>query len=490
MEASNWPTIYGFFSFVSGFVSASIAIYLSPYWKNKSARLLMFLMVASAVWCLSYGMELISPNLVLKLWWVRVEYFGVVWIGMLCFCFMLAIAGGKWQLNKTGYLLLSIVPVVVIILALTNSSHHLMWRLAWLDLSGRAPAIFYLRGPGFWGYTIFSYILLSLATIILIRSLISARGIFRKQLVTVLIGIAFPWLSNILYLFGFEELKFFDLTPVSFTISGIAFSWGLLRYQMLALIPLAHGAVLDSMGDPVIALDMNDRILDMNKTAHAIFKIKPFTLANNALKDIFPVLYKQVAKYRQHHPVEIETSFAVNTLPRQWNLRVFPLLNRKDKHIGWLIILRDITDRKNAENAVKESEKIHRIMLEASPNPVVYYNEIGEVTYLNPAFTRVFGWSMDELFGKRIDFVPKGNWAETKKALQRTLDQPGGNYDFISRRYTKTKEILDVSINSALYRAKDGSSTSMVVNITDITKIKKTEHELRNTKNFIRSIIN
>jgi len=490
LEASNWSTIYGFFSFVSGFVSASIAIYLSPYWKNKSARLLMFLMVASAVWCLSYGMELISPNLVLKLWWVRVEYFGVVWIGMLFFCFMLAIAGGKWQLNKTGYLLLSIVPAVVIILALTNSSHHLMWRLAWLDLSGRAPAIFYLRGPGFWGYTIFSYILLSLATIILIRSLISARGIFRKQLVTVLIGIAFPWLSNILYLFGFEELKFFDLTPVSFTISGIAFSWGLLRYQMLALIPLAHGAVLDSMGDPVIVLDMNDRILDLNKTAQTIFKINSFNPPRNRMKDFFPILYEQVVKYRQHHPVEVEISFTVEKLSRQWNLRLFPLLIKKEKHIGWLIILMDITNRKNAENAVKESENIHRIMLEASPNPIVYYNEIGEVTYLNPAFTRVFGWHLEELLAKRIDFVPKENWPETKKALQRTVDHPGGNYDFITRRYTKSGNILDVSINSALYRAKDGSATSMVVNFTDITKIKKTEHELRNTKNFIRSIIN
>lgn len=490
MEALNWSFIYGFFSFVAGFVSASIAIYLSPHWKHKSIRLLMLLMVAVSVWSLAYGMELISPNLVIKLWWVKIEYFGAVWVGVLLFSFILTITWKKWQLNTTGYVLLSIVPVIVIILVLTNSDHHLMWSIAWLDLGGRAPAVAYTREPGFWGYVVFAYILLFSATIILIHALISARGIFRKQLAAVMVGVAVPWLSNILYLFGFEGLKYLDLTPASFTISGIAFSWGLMRYEMLSLIPLANKVVLDSMGDPVIALDMNDRILDMNKTAHAIFKIKPFNLANNALKDIFPVLYKQVAKYRQHHPVEIETSFAVNTLPRQWNLRIFPLLNRKDKHIGWLIILRDITDRKNAENAVKESEKIHRIMLEASPNPIVYYNEIGEVTYLNPAFTRVFGWGIDELFGKRIDFVPEGNWAETKKALQKTFDQPGGNYDFISRRYTKTKEILDVSINSALYRAKDGSSTSMVVNITDITKIKKIEHELRNTKNFIRSIIN
>ncbi|MCD4722934.1 MAG: PAS domain S-box protein, partial [Desulfobacula sp.] len=490
MEALNWSIVYGFFSFIAGLVSAAIAISLAPYWKNQSARLLMLLMVASAVWSLSYGMEFISPNLALKLWWVKVEYVGLVWLGMLLFCFVLTITKKQWQLNKTGYMLLSIIPVFVIILVLTNDHHHLMWSLTWLDLSSKAPVVAYIREPGFWGFVAFIHILILFATIILIHSLISARGIFRKQLIVLLVGIAFPWLFNILYLFDFEELRSFDLTPVAFTITGITFSWGLLRYQMLGLIPLAHEAVLDSMGDPVIALDMNDLILDMNRAAQTVFKIKPFTPVHNRMKDFFPVLYEQVIKYRQHHPVEVETSFAVEKLLRQWNLRLSPLLNRKEKHIGWLVILRDITDRKNAENAVKETERIHGIMLEASPNPIVYYNEIGEVTYLNPAFTRVFGWHLEELLSKRIDFVPKENWPETKKAIQKTFDQPGGNYDFVTRRYTKTKDILDVSINSAQYRAKDESSTSMVVNFTDITKIKKTEHELRHTKNFIRSIIN
>ncbi|MCD4676713.1 MAG: hypothetical protein K8S18_12075, partial [Desulfobacula sp.] len=126
-----------FFSFVAGFVSASIAIYLSPHWKHKSIRLLMLLMVAVSVWSLAYGMELISPNLVIKLWWVKVEYFGAVWVGVLIFSFIVTITWKKWQLNTTGYVLLSIVPVIVIILVLTNSDHHLMWSIAWLDLGGR-----------------------------------------------------------------------------------------------------------------------------------------------------------------------------------------------------------------------------------------------------------------------------------------------------------------------------------------------------------------
>ncbi|MCK5311136.1 MAG: PAS domain-containing protein, partial [Desulfobacteraceae bacterium] len=406
MESSNWSTIYGFFSFVAGFLSVSIAIYLSPYWKNISARLLMLLMISGTVWSMAYGMELISPNLNIKLWWVKTEYFGAVWVGLLLFCFIISVACKKWHIKKTGYALLSIIPIITIILVLTNNSHNLMWDLAWIDISGRAPAMSYIRGPGFWGYVVYAYLLLILSTIALIHSLISARGIFKKQLITVLIGISFPWIANFMYLFGSHELKLLDLTPVSFTISGIAFSWGLFRYQMLSIIPLAREAVIDSMDDPLIALDTNDLVLDMNRAAKSLFSIEAFTPAHNELKNLIPVLYGQVLKHRQHKLSEVETSFMVEALQKHWNLRVTPLLNKKDKQTGWMILLRDITDKKNAEHIAKESGRIHKIMLEASPNPIVYYNKTGEVTYINPAFTRVFGWHLDEIIGKRIDFVP------------------------------------------------------------------------------------
>jgi PAS domain S-box-containing protein len=482
--------MYSLFSFLAGFISLTIAIYLAPFWKNKSARLLMLLVVSVAVWSLAYGMELISTYLTLKLWWVKVEYFGATWIGMLIFSFVLTITEKKMQLNKTGYALLSIIPIVILLCVVTNDHHHLVWTNAWHNLSGGVPVVIFQRAIGFWVFVTYSYLLMFLAVIILIQSLISAKEIFKKQLLIVLVGILLPWLANLLYLFGFEELQFLDLTPIAFTISGIIFFWGLLRYQMFSLIPLAREAVLDSMDDPIIALDMNDRILDLNRAAKSLFNIDTFIPAHNKLKEFIPVLYGQVLKHRQSQLSEDETSFMVGTIQKHWNLRVTPLSKKKGTQTGWMILIRDITDKKNAEYAAKESEKIHKIMLEASPNPIVYYNETGETTYINPAFTRVFGWHTDELIGERIDFVPEENWKETKKAILKTLDQPGGNYDFITRRYTKNKDILDVSINSAIYRSKNGSSTNMVVNITDITKLKKTEYELRNTKNFIRSIIN
>ncbi len=490
MTTLSWAWIYGFSSFTAGVVSLFIIVNLFPYWKNKSIRILILLMTAITLWSLTYGMELISPTMVLKLWWMKTEYFGVSWIGMLLFCFISTSVEKKRQMAAKSYVLLSSIPLMVIALVLTNEHHHLMWQEVWLDLSGKTPALVYSRGYGFWAYTFFSYLLILLATIVLIKSLISSAGIIKRQRALLLVGVMCPWLFNIIYLFGFEELKHFDLTPAAFTISGITFSWALLKYQMLGLIPLAREMLIESMGDPVVALDMNDRVIDLNKAAENMLQMDRAEHLYKDLRQSVPGLFEQIEKYRSMQSVEVETDLMIGALSIQWNLRIFPLLNRKEKQVGRLIILRDIRDRKKAEAALKESEKMHRIILEASPNPIVFYNEKGEATYINPAFTRVFGWYPEELLGKRIDFVPEEHRMETQEALQKTFDGIEGEYDFITRRITKSGDILDVSIKSALYRPSDNSGFSMVVNITDITKIKKIEYELRNTKDYIRSIVN
>ncbi|MCF6248342.1 MAG: PAS domain S-box protein [Desulfobacula sp.] len=489
MEIFNWSSIFGLFSFIGGFIALFIAVYLSPHWKNISARLLALLLVAIAIWSMAYGMEFFSPSLTLKLWWVKIEYIGSVWVGVLLYYFILSITK-KRPVKKISFVLLSMIPTLFVLLVLTNNQHHLMWNLAWIDFSARAPAVMYERGPGFWSFLGFSYFLIFIATLILIPSLLRARGILKKQLFIVFLGVLFPWVANIIYIFGFDALKYVDLTPAAFTISGITFSWGLVRYQMLSLIPLAHETLLNSMGDPVIAMDMDNRILDMNKAALTLCRIDSITPAHNSLKTFLPDLDGLLSSHRKNQPDEFETAITIGNESNHWNIRTFPLRGKKDALLGKLVILTNITGKKNAESALRESEKIQRVILDASPNPIVHYNEIGEVTYLNPAFPRIFGWTLKELIGKRINFVPKENLEETKDALQKTIKSPKGNYNFFTCRYTKAGEILDVCINSKLHRPKDGSPPSMVVNFTDITQIKKTERELLKTRNYIKSIIN
>jgi two-component system cell cycle sensor histidine kinase/response regulator CckA len=141
-------------------------------------------------------------------------------------------------------------------------------------------------------------------------------------------------------------------------------------------------------------------------------------------------------------------------------------------------IVHDITERKKAIEALRDSEEKYRTVLEANPDPVVVYDIEGKVVYFNPAFTRVFGWSLGERLGKTMDlFVPEENWPETKIMIQRVLT--GESFSGIeSSRYTKEGKIIPVSISGAVLRDMDGNPVGSVINLRDISERKNLESQL------------
>src|SRR5688572_389964 len=74
-----------------------------------------------------------------------------------------------------------------------------------------------------------------------------------------------------------------------------------------------------------------------------------------------------------------------------------------------------------AEDGPHMSGAQARLLLEWLPDPVVLYDMQGQVLYFNRAFIQTFGWSLDELIGKRIDFVPEENLPETQQAIKQVL---------------------------------------------------------------------
>jgi PAS domain S-box-containing protein len=138
----------------------------------------------------------------------------------------------------------------------------------------------------------------------------------------------------------------------------------------------------------------------------------------------------------------------------------------------------DITELKRAQERLRDSQERYRIVLEASPDPVVVYDMEGHCTYLNPAFTGVFGWTQDELLGKKVDYVPEQNWPETQMMIDKVL--AGESFSGIeSRRYTKAGKILEVSISAAIYVSRAGVPIGSMHILRDITDQKRVEAALQ-----------
>ncbi len=142
-------------------------------------------------------------------------------------------------------------------------------------------------------------------------------------------------------------------------------------------------------------------------------------------------------------------------------------------------IIEDITERKVAEEILRQSEENYRAVLEANPDPVVVYDIEGKVKYFNPAFTRVFGWSLKDRVGKKMDlFVPEKAWRETKMMIDKVL--AGEWFSGIETiRYDKNGKTIPVSVSGTIYKDQNGDPIGSIINLRDISNQKEMEGQLK-----------
>ena len=143
-----------------------------------------------------------------------------------------------------------------------------------------------------------------------------------------------------------------------------------------------------------------------------------------------------------------------------------------------LELSQEVAGRRRVEEALRESEARYRSVMAAAPDPIVLYDMQGRVTYLNPAFTRIFGWRPEECLGNTMDhFVPEENWSETRMMIDKALaGQPFSGIE--TRRYNKQGQIVWVSNSCATFPGRDGELAGCVIILRDITAAKQLEQQV------------
>jgi PAS domain S-box-containing protein len=154
---------------------------------------------------------------------------------------------------------------------------------------------------------------------------------------------------------------------------------------------------------------------------------------------------------------------------------------------GFRGIARDITEKHYARLALKQSEeryqaqyeasrraeKRYRTLLEFLPDPMVVLNMDGMVVYVNPAFVEVFGWTLDELEGKRIPFVPDELTEITRLDSERFLREKIV-HGYETRRLTKDGRVMEVVIGAALFYEEDERPAGQLAILNDVTQERRT----------------
>jgi PAS domain S-box-containing protein len=154
-----------------------------------------------------------------------------------------------------------------------------------------------------------------------------------------------------------------------------------------------------------------------------------------------------------------------------------PLHDQSGSIQGISVVCRDHTEKEQLHQEAAEKSYKYQAALEANPDPMVVYNMVGEVEYINPAFTRVFGWDLEDCRGKKMDFVPDECWPETLEMIE--MVKRGESFSGIeSQRLTRDGRILTISISGAMFRNRNGKLQGSIITLRDITRQKSLEAQL------------
>jgi PAS domain S-box-containing protein len=226
-------------------------------------------------------------------------------------------------------------------------------------------------------------------------------------MIWVLLAILTPFIANILTIFHIIPMLL-DLTPFAFTVTGIGMAFALFRYRLLDIAPIARDVVIDGMKDGMIILDAERRIVDVNRVAQEMIALtgeqQPI---GKQLADILSSWPDLMDRYRNLMEAEDEISLNVGERQRWYALTLSTLLDENKSFIGRVLIIRDITDRKQAERQLQESESRFRQIVENASDLIYRVDHHGRITYANPSVVRVLGYESErEILGKHyLDFV-------------------------------------------------------------------------------------
>ncbi len=121
--------------------------------------------------------------------------------------------------------------------------------------------------------------------------------------------------------------------------------------------------------------------------------------------------------------------------------------------------------------ARKAQELLHSILsaINSSADAIIIYDLDGNAKYVSDSFTRLFGWTKEEVLGKRIPFVPESEREVSLTNINRLIQDGKPSSGFETRRMTKAGVLLDVGVSSSRYLDHHGQPAGILVILRDIT---------------------
>jgi len=478
-------------------VSLLLVWMIYPRRSSPIIRTFIFLLLGACLWSFAYAMELWSDSYSTSFFWRRFKYFGIVLIPIQWVVFSFHYAGKEKWANRRTFVLLSIIPVFMLIMLWTNDYHSLYYAESSSAEWGPFSGIDDVEGPLYWIFTYYTYILLMVGNILILRGALTTARIYTKQSLAAVCGIMIPLIGNMLYIVGRNPFPFrYDITPSLFVVSGLVFWWSIIRFRFLDIIPIAREILVENFSDAIFVLDSKNRIIDVNPAAKKIIvkQITPHSTTNvigERAADVFRHLPELLAKCQDEKEMRSKIELTQDKETRYYDIEVSPVYRQKQLFLGRVITLKDITESKMAERALKKSKETSERYLEVAAELIIALDTKGNITLLNESGQRLLGYRIGELIGRNWfdTCLPEHVRKEVREVFNKLMLGEMENIEiFENPVLLKNGEERVIHWHNTLLRDEESRITGTLSSGEDITEQKEVERELEIQKVYMKEL--
>jgi PAS domain S-box-containing protein len=350
----GWHWYFSALALVGG---ACLAVYASYVWRRRRASAGASLAVALAAagwWGLAYAIELAATRLSTRLLWGDAKWLGICLLPPAWFAFIMQYTGRDRWVNRSTMAALAVPPAAVIVLLANQATHDLVRYYPPSATADPADAIAQV-GPLFWPFLVYADLVVWGCTALFVWTLTRLSRLYWRQSLLLIVTVLLPFLANVLHNLNVGPFGRVELTPFLFVLTGAVLVWGIFRFRLLDLAPIATSRIFQIMHDAVVVLDPYGRVVNANLAAERLMGQPVGQAVGQPLEQLVPGWATAISRRRGASTLGDHPSDEAIIAGRTYELTVSALPDRQGQPTGELLIGRDVSERRQAERDLRDS---------------------------------------------------------------------------------------------------------------------------------------
>jgi PAS domain S-box-containing protein len=414
--------------FIAPAILLPLAAYALVHRRVRGAVWYATLLLALSIWCAAYAWELSATTFAIKVLALKVKYIGVVLLPMAWLGFIYDLVAADEDDARLVVRTVGTASCVLLLVAWTDGWHGWFWGGLTLEGAG-SGSVLVGRGPGFWLNVALTYGALVTGVLVLAAQAVASPYLYRKRAAIIIAAAVVPWGGNLVFVAGDEHPGTVDLTPVLFAVTAILAALAVFRYRVLDPIPTLRDVRIEVIGDGLIIVDARGRVADLNRAAEGILARSRAAAAGLDLEQVLAGVGPL-----DGGPERVDVRRQVAGSERTFDASVTPITTPTGQRTGWLVLLRDVTERRQLEEQLRQAQKMEAVGKLAG----------GVAHDFNNLLTAIIGFT-----ALALDDVPEGSpashaLAQVRRSAEQAADLTRQLLAF-GRRQILQPEPLDLS---------------------------------------------